>query len=279
MKITSPVIPQVYSKVRMPARQAAFPKKEERRQSGSAFTLIEMLVVIAIIALLASILVPAISNAMQSAKRVACGSSLRQAGLALLQFSHDNKGYLPAMRHGGFNGNDSSIEDGPPTGDQWAEIISGYLGEFTDNINNDPIAAISNACPAWEGRPDLQYGNTKPGYGMNAYPGAGSGIPNRNGNVTQNGPLLDSSRIIPLDALKAPSNTILLGDSVDWHIYLNGGQWVTTSNPDNPYGYYSAHPDRHGKNANYLMADTSVRALRPNEALAYLVNPVDPDLD
>jgi len=250
-----------------------------RTPAHHAFTLIEMLVVIAIIALLASILVPAVSNAMRSAKRVACSSSMRQAGLAMIQYTHENKGYLPAMRHGGYSGNTTTIEDGPPTGEIWAEIISGYLGNFTDSINDDPIAAISYACPAWEGRPDLTFENTKPGYGMNAYPGAGSGIPNRSGNVTNNGPLMDSSRVVALDEIKAPSNTVLIGDSVDWHLVLPGGDWWVSTDPANPYGWYSGHPDRHGKNANYMMADTSVRALRPQEAAAFINNPVDPDLN
>ncbi|GEM_PF-641649 len=253
-------------------------KKPLFSERKTAFTLIEMLVVIAIIALLASILVPSVSKAMESAKRVSCGSSLRQAGLAMVQFTHDNHGFLPAMRHGGYSGNDSSIEDGPPTGEVWAELISGYLGSETDDINNNRIAAISFACPAWEGRPDLQFENTKPGYGMNAYPGAGSGIPSRDGNVRQNGPLMDSSRVVPLDEIKVPSNTVLLGDSVDWHLVLPGGDWWVATDPANPYGWYSGHPDRHGRNANYLMADTSVRALRPQEAAAYIQNPVEPDL-
>lgn len=238
-----------------------------------------MLVVIAIIALLASIIAPAVNTALKSAQRVACGSSMRQVGLAIFQYTNDNIGYLPAMRHGGFTGNDGSITDGPANGNIWAETISGYLGNETDSINTDAIAAVTNACPAWESRPDLAFGNTKPGYGMNPYPGRGSNIPNRSGNVTGSGPLLDSNRIIPLDALQSPSTTILIGDSVDWHMVTQGNNWWTTTDPSNPYGFYSGHPDRHGKNANYLMADTSVRALPANVALAHLLDPITPDVN
>ncbi len=246
-----------------------------RYARSQGFTLIEMLVVIAIIAILSSLIVPSVNGALRAAKRVSCASSLRQSGLAIMMYAGDNNNFLPAMRHGGWSGNDGSISDGPATGDMWAEIISPYLGEETDSINDSPIAAISFACPEWKGRTDLQYTNTKPGYGMNAYPARGSNVASRNGNISFNGPLLDSSRVIAIDQLKTPSTTILVGDSVDWHLVNTGETWWTANNL---YGYYSGHPNRHGKNANYLMGDGSVRPLTPDAALALLRNPVNPEL-
>lgn len=57
-----------------------------------AFTLIELLVVIAIIAILAAILFPVFAKAKASAKASACGSNVRQLGLALEMYRADNDG-------------------------------------------------------------------------------------------------------------------------------------------------------------------------------------------
>lgn len=79
------------------------------------FTLIELLVVVSIIALLVAILLPAMSNARDQAKRVVCMSNLRQIGLGFIYYAEENEGWLPAnsnhygslshaVYHGGMSG-------------------------------------------------------------------------------------------------------------------------------------------------------------------------------
>jgi prepilin-type processing-associated H-X9-DG protein len=108
----------------------------------SAFTLVELLVVIGIIALLISVLLPALSKARQQAMVVKCAANLHGIGLAALTYATDNHGSLPLPAH--FGVGIGSIADSSSTpGGVWEVLWQGGYGPNTTNgIINDPGANL-----------------------------------------------------------------------------------------------------------------------------------------
>ena len=101
-----------------------------RHRTRVAFTLIELLVVIAIIGVLVGFLLPAVQQAREAARRMACGNNLKQIGLAMHNH-HDAKKRLPAgyVSPGVAVHADSSSETSK--GYAWGLFILPYLEETT----------------------------------------------------------------------------------------------------------------------------------------------------
>jgi len=72
----------------------------KRSNSGGAFTLIELLMVIAIIACVAALLMPALTAVRQKADGIACMSNLRQIGIAGQLFAEEHSQTTPVMNRG-----------------------------------------------------------------------------------------------------------------------------------------------------------------------------------
>jgi prepilin-type N-terminal cleavage/methylation domain-containing protein/prepilin-type processing-associated H-X9-DG protein len=92
------------------------------RVFASAFTLVELLIVIGIIGLLAGLLLPALSRAKESGRSTACLSNLHQIGLALQLYVQDNQNTLPTMYD--WSTNLVSNTNGPPIN----LVLSNYIG-------------------------------------------------------------------------------------------------------------------------------------------------------
>lgn len=132
------------------------------------FTLIELLIVIAIIAILASMLLPALKNARNSAKTIGCASNLKQISLAFSQYVGDFNSYLPPP-------SSPRVSDGTGrsnlswNGGDLTLIKADYLNMKSDKLGDDYKGVLH--CPA-RNRPDKNNDGTelaKINYGMSYY--------------------------------------------------------------------------------------------------------------
>ena len=108
----------LFTSIATPKRLVSLRHGRKRR----AFTLIEILVVIAIIGILAAILFPVFSRAREGARRVSCSSNLKQIGLGAMQYTQDNANIL--MRN--WSGTDFGPSDATERY-KWMDAIQPYI--------------------------------------------------------------------------------------------------------------------------------------------------------
>lgn len=102
-----------------------------------AFTLVEMLVVVAVIAVLMALLLPALSGARERARRTSCVNQLKQQGMALESYLNDFNQYYPAW--GGLHGS-----GGYKAYDPDAPYVWENAGIYRDATTGDAIKATLN---------------------------------------------------------------------------------------------------------------------------------------
>lgn len=229
----------------------------------AAFTLVELLVVIGIIAVLAGIAIPAINRGLDSSKAAGCANNLRQLGVGVQQFAAENNGYL---LKGWFNqgpnyGSGANDTSWGYTAGEWAgwdRVLLDYLEQGTPGPNGKRVYTEKSAslcrCPA-----DKTKGNVFSNYQI----GVGA-IPNSyrfNASMQE----LGQERAIKLITLPSQSKLILIADGVFknyHHVRLNDANEpgkISRANSNN------IAATRHSGAANYLFADGHVERLKWEE--------------
>ena len=118
--------------------------------SRRGFTLIELLVVIAIIGVLVGLLLPAVQQAREAARRSSCGNKLKQQGLAAHNYAdkHASRGdnFLPSAM--GVNASGASTVTNPVTGvTHWSHIVAILPYGEENNLYNAINGAGNYAVP------------------------------------------------------------------------------------------------------------------------------------
>jgi prepilin-type N-terminal cleavage/methylation domain-containing protein/prepilin-type processing-associated H-X9-DG protein len=187
------------------------------------FTLVELLVVVAIIALLIAILLPSLSSARRASDSVKCLSNLRQIGAGFQLYAHEHKGRWPVAVH--------MISGNPPYQPalqyerRWYDLIAKYVSGTKNMQTETDIALIRRnsviwGCPQWgksqEFDPNSVVDKLRVGYGMNYYP---SYFDDFDGNKVA---YIPSGRYYPLAVdYTRPSERLLIADAVAHILSLN----------------------------------------------------------
>jgi prepilin-type N-terminal cleavage/methylation domain-containing protein/prepilin-type processing-associated H-X9-DG protein len=264
----------------------------------AAFTLVELLVVIGIIALLLSILLPALSRARQAARATLCASNMRQIGTGWLLYAIDNESAAAPGRMANDPSTAASanrywVGNGEHWRPRWYVTLGASAGFYAFDFPSphkadDNTKLVDNPlflCPTVDWRNNRNFG-----YGYN-YQFLGNSRTKTDGSGRFINFPVKISRI-------AASETVMAADSLGTaagkpaHLRLgyredgsddpfalgnhgwsldpprivgDAGSEYCNDNDRNPESR-SAPDDRHAGRANFLFCDTRVVAMKPEEA-------------
>ncbi len=121
-------------------------------KQNKGFTLVELLVVVAIIALLVSILLPAIGRAREMGKRAVCSTNLRSVSLGYTLYSEDNQGRLPTFKRINGGNKISVYLMGGRSGERGI-VWDGFALNSTERPLNDYCGGPYTSRYSWPGAP------------------------------------------------------------------------------------------------------------------------------
>ncbi len=240
------------------------------------FTLVELLTVICIIGILASILVPVVGAVQVSARKAKSTTNLESIGHALALYAEDdnNKGLLPAPIYGQSDVPGSAPNSANPRQATWLEEIVDYLDGQVQHVAGSNTVTVL----AWPGvLTDPQYqaingviANSgeeadKRGYGMNTRPymaaPAGPKNPYRTDDFSTQRQLLSKLPQQANNIIVGTSNDVIMTPGDDGKFELQGSI------------YTNGDPNRYQSHGLFLMVDGSVDVLTAQEVQSRFTPP------
>lgn len=223
------------------------------KQHTLGFTLVELLVVIAVVALLSVLVAPAVVNALESSRSIACASNLRQLGLANIAYAVDHGSFVAAAEDI-WSGNKKRWHGGRQSAsepfDPKLSPLLAYMG----------VDSRLKECPSF--RPDASgFEAGCGGYGYNVR-GVGS-------QSYLYGSYAGAQKGMPPDLIEHPKGTVMFADAGFLQSNRSGKQLIEYSFAEayyhvsdmKPVETYRAMPSihfRHDKEANVVWVDGHV---------------------
>lgn len=239
--------------------------------TASAFTLVELLVVIGIIGLLMGVLLPALVKARKAANRAVCLSNIRQLGTGVLMYCNENKGWFPTCACGTL----------PPAYKQFPD--DWLYWEANRNLDDSPIARLLNSrgerLRALLRCPSDSFEGTKPTSGLSAGQGPYLYSYSMDGHLGANINPYPGART-KITQWRSPSHKVMLTERGEKE---RAAAWVSVSPITTRHGSYAlrgnvpgtpelARGSTVGKNVNTAFIDGHAETIDMDFALDYTID-------
>lgn len=251
--MTQPCTPEPTTRVAAITAACDRAEPETNRSRGAAFTLVELLVVMALLALLLALLAPALRSARAKGQQMVCVNNLRQLFFACRQYANDFNDYIPHYATG----------DG--SGDMKELLLSkGYIKQQSATYPKSPVLICPTAvtAPPEYDQDQKDRISRRCSYGVAIW-------------VTYAPPFdhprfVDWERRWPSPAVKVLVGELAMRISGGMYIFSNGG--VQQGDPTTDWAISA----RHSGGANYLFFDGHVAYLEDSFAYARRNNLLSP---